>query len=198
MRLFVAVALPGQAADELEAVVAPLRSSWPSLRWTGRDAWHLTLAFLGEVSDEVAARLARPLALAAAEHSRLALSLAGAGAFPGADRAHVLWTGVHGDGRRLQALAKSVAEGARKEGAPPAEEGREYQAHLTLARARAAVDVRTLITELAGYAGKPWTADEIYLIRSRPDSRPRYETLGSWPLAAPPAPAEGGGAARRR
>ena len=190
MRLFVAVAVPEQVAGELEAAVAPLRSSWPSLRWTGIDAWHLTLAFLGEVNDAAAAGLADPLRSAAAEHAPLALSLAGSGAFPGADRAHVLWTGVHGERERLVRVANSVAQAASKEEAPPAEEGR-FQPHLTLARSRAAVDVRTLIAELAEYAGTPWTAEEIYLIRSRPDSRPRYETLGSWPLAASPPPARG-------
>ncbi len=190
MRLFVAVAVPEQVAGELEAAVAPLRSSWPSLRWTGIDAWHLTLAFLGEVNDVAAAGLADPLRSAAAVHAPLALSLAGSGAFPGADRAHVLWTGVHGERERLVTVANSVAQAASKEEAPPPEEGR-FQPHLTLARSRAAVDVRTLIAELAEYAGTPWTAEEIYLIRSRPDSRPRYETLGSWPLAASPPPARG-------
>jgi RNA 2',3'-cyclic 3'-phosphodiesterase len=191
MRLFVAVAVPEQVSGELDAAVAPLRSSWSSLRWTGIDAWHLTLAFLGEVDDAVAAGLADPLRIAAAKHARLSLSLAGSGAFPGADRAHVLWTGVHGDLKRLGKLAGSVAKAAKEKGAPPAEEGRVFQPHLTLARSRAAVDVRALITELAGYGGTPWTAEEIYLIRSRPDSRPRYETLGSWPLAATPPLGEG-------
>src|ERR1700676_2084734 len=100
MRLFVAVTVPDKITGELEATVAPLRSSWPSLRWTGIDAWHLTLAFLGEVNDVAAAGLAGPLRSAAAKHGRLDLSLAGSGAFPGADRAHVLWTGVHGEGKR--------------------------------------------------------------------------------------------------
>jgi 2'-5' RNA ligase len=188
MRLFIAVAVPGTIASELEAAVAPLRSSWPSLRWTGRDAWHLTLAFLGEVNDAVAVKLAPRLERAAARHYRLTLSLAGCGAFPGADRARVLWTCVHEEGKGLAALAASAGAGARRAGAPPAEEGRRFRPHLTLARTRAAVDVRALTAELSDYAGSPWTAEEIYLIRSRPDSRPRYETLGSWPLRVPSPP----------
>ncbi|HEX9540815.1 MAG TPA: RNA 2',3'-cyclic phosphodiesterase [Streptosporangiaceae bacterium] len=182
MRLFVAVTVPDKITGELEAAVAPLRSSWPSLRWTGRDAWHLTLAFLGEVNEVAAAKLGRRMELATSHHSHLALSLAGSGAFPEADRARVLWTGVQGQRQELRKLADSVAAGARRAGAPPAEEGRRFQPHLTLARSRAPVDVRTLVTELSDYAGDPWTAEEIYLIRSRPQSRPRYETLGTWPL----------------
>jgi 2'-5' RNA ligase len=45
--------------------------------------------------------------------------------------------------------------------------------------------VQTLVATLAGFAGTAWTAGEIYLIRSRPQGRPRYETLGAWPLLAP-------------
>jgi 2'-5' RNA ligase len=193
MRLFVAVAVPGHAADELEGAVAPVRQSWPALRWTGRDAWHVTLAFLGEVSETVSARLGPRLERAAARHPCLAVSLGGAGAFPGAGRARVLWTGVQDEPRGLAALAASVAAGARRAGAPPVEEGRRFQPHLTLARCREPVDARPLVDSLSGYAGTPWIAGEIYLIRShlpggRPHDRPRYETLDRWPLRLPAVP----------
>ncbi|HEY8043991.1 MAG TPA: RNA 2',3'-cyclic phosphodiesterase [Streptosporangiaceae bacterium] len=187
MRLFVAVAVPVRAADELDDAVAPLRQEWPGLRWTGREAWHVTLAFLGEVNDTVSARLVPRLERAAARHSCLPVCLGGAGAFPGAGRARVLWTGVQGEPRGLAALAASVAAGARRAGAHPAEEGRRFQPHLTLARCREPVDARPLVDRLSGYTGTAWTAGEIYLIRShlpagRPHERPRYETLGCWPL----------------
>jgi 2'-5' RNA ligase len=191
MRLFVAVAVPVCAADELDDAVAPLRQLWPGLRWTGRDAWHLTLAFLGEVTEPACARLGPRLERAAARHPRLSLSLGGAGAFPGAARARVLWTGVQGE--PLGALAEDVAKGARRAGAPPAEEGRRFRPHLTLARCREPVDVQPLVHGLSGWTGTPWTTGEIYLIRShlpggRPHDRPRYETLGCWPLTGSPRP----------
>ena len=145
MRLFVAVAVPAHAADELDGAVAPLRQSWPALRWTGRDAWHVTLAFLGEVNETVSTRLEPRLERAAARHPCLAVSLGGAGAFPGAGRARVLWTGVQGEPRGLAALAASVAAGARRAGAPPAEERRRFQPHLTLARCREPVNARPLV-----------------------------------------------------
>src|SRR5215831_1700906 len=185
MRLFVAIALPADAAGELDRAVAPLRLAWPELRWTGRDAWHLTLAFLGEVDEELVGKLGDRLQRAAARHGRLSLSLGGAGAFPTAARARVLWTGVRGDRRGLAGLAGSVAAGARRAGVPSAQERRRYEPHLTLARCRAPADVQTLVATLASFAGTPWTASEIYLIRSRLQDQPRYETLGAWPLLAP-------------
>ncbi len=193
MRLFVALAVPACAADELDDAVEPFRRPWPALRWTRRDAWHITLAFLGEVNETVSARLAARLERAAARHPCLPVSLGGAGAFPVATRARVLWTGVQGEPRALAALAASVAAGARRAGIPPAEEGRRFQPHLTLARCRAPVDARSLVESLSGYTGTPWTAGEIYLIRShlpggRPHDRPRYETLGSWPLRVSAVP----------
>jgi LigT like Phosphoesterase len=48
MRLFVAIAPPAAVLDELDALVEPLRSSRQDLRWTNREAWHVTLAFLGQ------------------------------------------------------------------------------------------------------------------------------------------------------
>lgn len=182
MRLFVGVEVPDAVAAQLDEVVAPLRPGRTDLRWTSRDAWHLTLAFLGEVDEPVLGKLTPRLLRAAARHPWLTLSLGGAGAFPGLQRARVLWTGVQGDRRGLAALAASVGAGARRAGAPPANEGRGFRPHLTLARCRAPADVRELVQGLAGFAGTPWTAREIYLIRSRPQGVPRYETLAACPL----------------
>ena len=191
MRLFVAVVPARVVLDELEETVAPLRPGWPALRWTGMPAWHLTLAFLGEVGEDTAAALGPRLERAAARHPSVPLSLAGGGAFPGPARARVLWTGLRGDHRALEALARSVAAGSRRAGAPPPDEGRRFRPHLTLARCREPADVSDLVGELSGYAGSPWTATEIHLIRSNPGdpgAPPRYETVGTWPLR-PPGPA---------
>jgi RNA 2',3'-cyclic 3'-phosphodiesterase len=183
MRLFIAIAPPPEVLEELEATVAPLRPAWPALRWTGTQAWHVTLAFLGEVREDTTAALEPRLERAAHRHPSLSLSFAGGGAFPAPGRARVLWTGIHGDRGALEALARSVAAGARRAGAPPPDEGRRFQPHLTLARCREPANVGPLVEVLAGYAGSPWAAAEIHLIRSHlGGAAPRYETVATWPL----------------
>jgi RNA 2',3'-cyclic 3'-phosphodiesterase len=189
MRLFIAIAPPPVVLDELESRVEPLRAARPALRWTDRQAWHLTLAFLGEVGEDAAAALRPRLARAAGRHPALSLSFTGAGAFPSPGRARVLWTGIDGDRRALAELAMSVAAGARRAGAAPPDEGRKFRPHVTLARCREPADVTGLVEPLAGFAGSSWAAGEIHLIRSHlGGAAPRYETAGTWPLR----PAAGG------
>jgi RNA 2',3'-cyclic 3'-phosphodiesterase len=183
MRLFVAVIPPPQALEELEATVAPLRAAWAGLRWAGPETWHLTIAFLGEVSEAAAAALPPRLERAAHRHPVLSLRFSSGGAFPAAGRAQVLWAGVEGDREALTALARSVGAGARRAGAPPPDEGRPFRPHLTLARRRDPADMRSLTGSLAGYTGPPWAVAEIHLIRSYlGDGPPRYETQATWPL----------------
>ena len=187
MRLFVAIAPSAMALDELAAATTPLRDAWPQLRWTDRPAWHITLAFLGEVDEPAAARLGPKLEDAARLRPALGLSVAGSGAFPGPARANVLWAGIGGDLAGLGDLSADVVEGARQAGAPPPDDGRGFRPHLTLARCRAPANVSSLAGALAGYAGTPWAAAEIHLIRSLLGARPRYEVIGTWPLCGPPA-----------
>jgi RNA 2',3'-cyclic 3'-phosphodiesterase len=186
MRLFVAIAPPPAVLDELDAQAAPLRAGREDLRWTNREAWHVTLAFLGQVDESAAARLLPRLERAAQRHHVFRLAFCGAGAFPALAKANVLWSGLSGDRRALASLAQSVAAGASRAGAPPPDKGRRFQPHLTLARCRMPVDVTELVAALVGYQGQPWMADRIHLVRSRLGATelPRYATLGSWPLRA--------------
>lgn len=192
MRLFVALTPPDRALDEVESLAGPYRSSYPRLRWAGRDRWHVTLSFLGEVGDDRLELLRPRLDAAAAQHCPLELSFAGAGAFPRAARARVLWLGLAGDSAALADLAASVSSAARESGIP--QEKRTFSAHLTLARCREPADVRPLVQALSPFAGSTWTAGAIHLVRSHLGPQPRYETIESWWLAAgaPAASAESG------
>jgi RNA 2',3'-cyclic 3'-phosphodiesterase len=190
MRLFVAVTPPPEALDELEAAVAPLRSSCPGLRWTGRQNWHVTLAFLGEVDEAAVDDLGRALAKvavdAAAGAAASPVSLGPAGSFPeGRPLANVLWVGLDEGAGFVCGLERGVRTAATDAGAPPVGKPKAYHPHLTLGRCRNPADLRSLVSRLGGFRGRPWLAAEIQLFRShlRPQwFEPRYEDLGRWPL----------------
>jgi 2'-5' RNA ligase len=208
MRLFVALAPPVQAVADLNEACAPFRGLRADLRWTSTDAWHVTLAFLGEVTEASLERLVPRLERGALRHGSFGVSFGGAGAFPSATRANVLWSGVSGDRRALAELAQTVAAAAWRAGAAPSDAGRRFRPHLTLARCRAPVNVEEVVAGLDGYAGPAWRVAAIHLIRSNlsvsgqlpshvgpprsaegtpldslvPAPQPRYETLGTYEL----------------
>jgi 2'-5' RNA ligase len=194
MRLFVALSPPPGALGALEAAVAPLREDWPELRWTRQDQWHVTLAFLGEVEQPRLGELMTRLGRAASRHRGRELRIGRGGAFPAPSRARVLIARIDGPSVELAglaALAASVAAGARRAGAPPPDEGRQYRPHLTLARCRQPADVSDLIRALPAEPGELWPASEIHLIKSQLGPRPSYTTLATWPLKPSAAPHDG-------
>ncbi|MFJ5308540.1 RNA 2',3'-cyclic phosphodiesterase [Streptomyces sp. NPDC088350] len=182
MRLFAAVLPPEDVTAELATKVAELRSlpGADALRWTGRPGWHFTLAFYGEVDEEVVPELSAALERTARRTEPFGLTVRGGGQF-GEGRA--LWAGAAGDLAALRLLAEGCEEAV-------AREHRRYRAHLTLARSREAVDVRPYLDRLDGFVGRAWTVDELVLVRSNlprsgvPGEQPRYEAVGRWGFGA--------------
>ncbi|MER6630612.1 RNA 2',3'-cyclic phosphodiesterase [Streptomyces sp. NPDC000987] len=186
MRLFTAVVPPDEVAGELASQVAALKElpGADGLRWTGRAAWHFTLAFYGEVGEDLVPALSARLERAAHRTGPFPLALHGGGQF---GRGRALWTGAAGDLDTLRVLAGRTQAAARKAGLPM-EEHRHYKAHLTVARGRETVDVRPYVAALRGFTSRTWTVAGLALVRSNlprsgvPGEQPRYEAVACWPL----------------
>ncbi|MFC8271330.1 RNA 2',3'-cyclic phosphodiesterase [Streptomyces sp. NPDC057271] len=186
MRLFAAVLPPLEQLTELAGVVDRLAHlpGAERLRWTSRPGWHFTLAFMGEVDDDLLPDLHARLGRAAHRTPPFGLRLHGGGHFGRA----VLWTGAAGDLDEMRLLAERADAAARRAGVPM-DEHRRYQAHLTVARSRAAdLDLRPFVDALAPFEGTRWQVPELALVRSNlpaggaPGEQPRYETVAAWPL----------------
>ncbi len=188
MRLFAAVLPPEDVAAELAAEVAALRGlpGADALRWTGRAGWHFTLAFYGEVADELLPDLSARLERAAHRTAPFPLAVRGGGQF---GKGRALWAGAEGDLPALRLLADRAEAAARKAGVPMGEH-RRYKAHLTVARSRDDVDVRPYLEAMEPFTSRTWTVDELTLVRSNlpasgvPGEQPRYEPVARWPLGA--------------
>ncbi|MEU1045994.1 RNA 2',3'-cyclic phosphodiesterase [Streptomyces sp. NPDC005897] len=188
MRLFAAVLPPEDVTASLADEVAVLRGlpGADGLRWTGRPGWHLTLAFYGEVDDDVVPDLSARLERAARRTAPFELALRGGGQF-GHGRA--LWAGAEGGLATLRLLADRAESAGRRAGVPMGEH-RRYRPHLTLARSRQAWDVRPYVEALAGFTGPTWTVTDLALVRSNlpesgvPGEQPRYEAVARHPLGA--------------
>src|SRR5512147_162530 len=117
MRLFAAVLPPADVTAQLAAEVAAMRRlpGADGLRWTDRPGWHFTLAFYGEVGDDLLPALSDRLARVAHRTTPFELALSGGGQF---GRGQALWTGSSGDVETLRRLAGRAQAAARRAGVP--------------------------------------------------------------------------------
>ena len=188
MRLFAALLPPESVLAELGSLVDQLQRlpGADGLRWTGRPGWHYTLAFYGEVDEDVVPDLSARLKRAARRSEPFGLAVRGGGQF-GHGRA--LWAGAEGDVAAMRLLADRCEAAARKAGVERGDH-RRYRPHLTLARSRDAADVQPYLDRLDDFAGRRWTVDELALVRSDlprsgvPGEQPRYEAVARWALGA--------------
>jgi 2'-5' RNA ligase len=186
VRLFVAIEVPDAWRETARATTEALaRASGVRLRAVDPALMHLTLRFLGEVSEE---RM-EPLVAALEETASpvdVALELGRAGTFGSATRTQVVWLGVGGDLARLEALAGRIEAAVRACGLPP--EDRPLRPHLTLARLGRQLSAgdRRVVAEavraLDVPAPLPFQAREVVLVQSYlGGARPRYEVLATFP-----------------
>ncbi|MFY7065487.1 RNA 2',3'-cyclic phosphodiesterase [Nocardiopsis changdeensis] len=182
MRLFVALTPPAAVVDAVLGAREPGLRHTPDLHWTRPDGWHLTLAFLGEVPDDLLPGLTGALGAAVGEHDPFDLTVDGWGVFPHPhrDRAAVLWAGVGGDTGALAALSADLRAAASAAGLPG--EDRIYVPHLTVARSRPPRDLTGLLSELGNGPQAPWPARDVHLVESRPGREDRYRTARTWAL----------------
>ena len=151
-------------------MVAHLAAALSGRRTSKPEQWHITLAFLGDVSSP--RTLYDGLRTAAARTPPFELFLAGGGAFAGP---RAVWAGVGGDLDGLGALASEVQQACRAAGIPL--ERRKYRPHVTVGKAG-----RIDPALLAGYAGPSWRVSEIELVHSVLGTTVTHSVLASFPL----------------
>ena len=134
----------------------------PQFRWTPASNLHLTVRFIGNVDravvEAIADRLgARPLIA-------FELELGSLGTFGRGRHVRVVWQGLRAGAEAVAGLALQVDAECAADGLPG--EKRPFQAHLTLARARAR-DGAELPSLPEPPMLSPWRATDLVLFASR-------------------------------
>ena len=192
MRLFVAVDIDDatrrrieRATDGLRRVLEQARSP-VRIAWVPADRLHLTLQFVGEVSDAVGGEIAACLE-APFDQSPFELRFGPLGMFPRTGLPRVVWLGIEQGATELTSLQATVAR--RLERIEFRRESRPFAPHLTLARIKED-GTRADRERIAGTRLEPvggCTIDHVTLYQSRLSPRgPTYTPLASTPLVRPP------------
>ncbi len=174
LRLFVGIGFP----PELKLQLSLLCSGVAGAKWVAPGNFHLTLRFIGEITEDTAADVDDALSRLRARP--FVLQLAGAGVF--GDKPRQLWVGAERSAE-LAALRDKIEQALIRAGLPP--EPRKFSPHVTLARLKhpALDQLQGFLAAHAGFRADPLPVDKFSLIASfQTKAGSIYEEQADYPL----------------
>ena len=186
MNTFFAIEL----GEDAKKTVAALSDEWKrriggraALRWTAPADYHLTLKFLGDVSNEKLPPLVETASLIASRTKPVGVRAAPAGIFSSYQRARVLWAGALPE-PPLTALALELDRACARLGFPA--ETRSFRPHITIARC----EPQTIPLAPVGPLFEAFLANRFVLMQStsreelQSEGGSRYNIVQTFPFAA--------------
>lgn len=133
-RVFVAVAFDAPARRAVKKIYKDLeRKHWP-VKWTPEKNLHVTLAFLGNLSDDEVEKVKKVAEMAAREVDPFEVGFKGWGGFPDLVLPHTIWLGLNGDLKNLAYMYKRLREQLSGNGYRLG--GKPFVPHVTLGRVK--------------------------------------------------------------
>jgi 2'-5' RNA ligase len=188
MRTFVAIDFSPQIRGKIGEIIEYFKTQTPdyALKWVEPQNLHMTIKFLGEVSEGHLRTIKDVLSDTLEGRSAFEIEVTGMGMYPSTQKPRVIWLGVEGS-EPLKDIHQSLDQALQKASIPPDKRG--LSPHLTIARVRR--NVETLIVQDIGKTLSQFkidslgkcTIDRIVLYKSTlTPSGPIYDPLLSIPL----------------
>jgi len=165
MRCFIAFKLPDEIKIEACKVQKKLRSLGLQAKWVEFDNLHLTLKFLGSLSDGKVEEAKRIISETASFLLSFKLTLSNLGAFSGMRNPKVVWLGVE-PFDILSGITDKISKRAESLGVK--KEGRKPHPHITLGRIKSGKgpDEFARLSETIKVEPLEWNTDGISLFES--------------------------------
>ncbi len=184
MRTFIAVELPEPIRAALTDVSARLAESQADVKWVEAQNLHVTMRFLGEMSEKPLEAIRARLEAIGRATPACEAQLSAPGAFPSMRSPRVIWMGIGAGAEALARVAAQIEEELRVLGVAP--EARAFVAHVTLGRVRSSRlldQLSSRLTEASWSPPGPFVVDHVTLFESRLSSAgPAYVPLARLPL----------------
>ena len=133
IRTFIAIPLSDTIRRTIGKVQRELAETLSDIRWVRPETIHLTLAFLGDISQESLDKIGNSMLSIGRSFTPFEVRIGDLGAFPSRSRPRVIWIGVERC-PPLMELQAALVETLADLGLPG--EDRPYTPHLTLGRSR--------------------------------------------------------------
>jgi 2'-5' RNA ligase len=149
MRTFVAIDLDNKIKTRIDQIISRLDPRDRSIKWITRQGMHVTLKFLGEISESIQSDVENALGKITNKHSPFLLQCRGVGTFPHKSKnPRVLWIGLDKN-NQLDALHKDIEEEMAGLGFP--KDNRLFHPHLTLGRIKKKGQLHSVLSGLQQY-----------------------------------------------
>lgn len=181
-RLFLAVSA-ASLAPELAPWMKKLREGADRkelfVKWIPSEILHITVAFMGEMTDPQRAIVESVAEKVCSEVSPMRLKIEGFSAFPDLKTGRVLWCGVQ-NSKHLRGMRDRLATGFKDQGLTIEA---EYQPHLMIGRLRNPKSVSDLLSPFVRTRLGKLEVDKIVLFESfTAGPFPTYKILREFPL----------------
>ncbi|UCC94996.1 MAG: RNA 2',3'-cyclic phosphodiesterase [Candidatus Omnitrophota bacterium] len=163
MRTFIAVDLPQHIKEKIAQIETSLKECQVHAKWVNPNNCHLTLKFLGEVTEEQVGDIKNAIDDVAACQESVEVQLESFGFFPNQKRPRVFFVSINQEAI-LKNIARMLEE--RLESIGFSKEKR-FKSHITLARFKGIKNIDCLKREMKEIPlGEVFTIDAITLFRS--------------------------------
>jgi len=153
IRAFIALELSPQIKDELTQLQSQLKPLGADVKWVRPEATHLTLKFLGNITQEKLEEIKKVLDNAASHHTPFEITLFQVGGFPRLESPRVIWVGIDKGCAQSEAIAKELEGELARIGFE--KEKRPFTAHLTLGRVKSPKKRNELVSKIKVLDFKP-------------------------------------------
>jgi len=184
-RSFVAIDVPALIRTRLSQF-AERNRNLTQYRWVESDSLHVTLNFIGDVTQQDVSSLCRRIESTVQAIPPFRVSLKGIGVFPKAERPRVIWAGVESGTQEMLAVYSRVAE--LLESLQYDRDRHEFRPHVTLARLKRNVpaesDVSAVLAKNLNVDFGEFEAKQVVIYESVLEkSGPRYTPMARIKLA---------------
>ncbi len=138
-RTFIAIETSAVLQRHLATIIRQVAQALPFVRWVDPTGIHLTLAFLGELSDDQVARALEAATMTAGHAKPFSYRLARLGVFGSPRQPRVIWLGIDEPSGALLRLQRVLNEGLAQRGFTV--DARPFSPHLTLARVKSPLSI---------------------------------------------------------
>ena len=184
---FIAVPVPKEVQQQVHQLSLSAKQRLPFKQWVFPADYHITLQFLGAVSDDQVNKLHSMLQPTTAASSPFSLQLNGWNTFGSPRSPRILWIGVQGELQPLSSLQIRITDTTAELGFPT--ESRAYTPHITVAKhytGPVPINKQWLQQEeLRMPSEARWEVTELVLYRIYPQRQPKYAAVYTYPLSAP-------------